>query len=562
MCPTLSSGSRRASCSFLLAALVALGAAPLHAQNSPSTGASSAYGIAVDVHAGPARVQVVPTPAVAGAAPSAYQRHDSAAQVDASSSTLGTVAHTGVLEVDAASSAPAGNGASAQATVHDLQALSQALVRLEAAEVRSSAGVSGTCGSPLRGTADTVLVSARLVVGGAVPATISLDARPAPNSIVYDALGVRVILNEQAATGDGGSSGAIMVNAIHVTLNGAALGLERVDGDLVISHAEASANCTGAGPGADLSAGKTADRPLAVPGKPLTYTIRIGNSGPSPASGVSVADTLPSEVTLQAATTSQGSCSNAAGSLHCDVGDVPAGGNVSITVQVRVSSGASGTLVNRVEVGSRTPDPNPANNVFTLVTPVDRDDDGVGDNDDNCPVTPNADQADRDHDGIGDVCDDNDSDGDGVPDGRDNCPATPNPDQADSDGDGIGDACEASCPSVGAIGTGSSLPLHNGRFRVELTANVRRGGPVATQAVGLSPDSGFFWSGSRANIELTAKVVDNCDHGGGLKVLVGGMTSLQAKVRVVDTASGQVFESQQAGGRLFVPVSAPFACRP
>jgi len=35
-----------------------------------------------------------------------------------------------------------------------------------------------------------------------------------------------------------------------------------------------------------------------------------------------------------------------------------------------------------------------------------------------------------------------DSDGDGIEDAADNCPATPNPDQADSDGDGIGDACE------------------------------------------------------------------------------------------------------------------------
>ncbi len=36
-----------------------------------------------------------------------------------------------------------------------------------------------------------------------------------------------------------------------------------------------------------------------------------------------------------------------------------------------------------------------------------------------------------------------DADGDGVPDASDNCPDTPNPDQADSDGDGIGDACDA-----------------------------------------------------------------------------------------------------------------------
>ena len=35
-----------------------------------------------------------------------------------------------------------------------------------------------------------------------------------------------------------------------------------------------------------------------------------------------------------------------------------------------------------------------------------------------------------------------DTDDDGVPDSTDNCPLTPNPDQADSDGDGVGDVCD------------------------------------------------------------------------------------------------------------------------
>jgi hypothetical protein len=35
-----------------------------------------------------------------------------------------------------------------------------------------------------------------------------------------------------------------------------------------------------------------------------------------------------------------------------------------------------------------------------------------------------------------------DEDGDGITDDEDNCPATPNPDQADSDCDGVGDVCD------------------------------------------------------------------------------------------------------------------------
>jgi hypothetical protein len=74
----------------------------------------------------------------------------------------------------------------------------------------------------------------------------------------------------------------------------------------------------------------------------------------------------------------------------------------------------------------------------------DFDGDGAPNALDNCPSTPNPDQADADGDVVGDACD--------------NCPNTPNADQLDTDGDGVGDDCDPDIDGDGICNDGGPLP--------------------------------------------------------------------------------------------------------
>lgn len=122
--------------------------------------------------------------------------------------------------------------------------------------------------------------------------------------------------------------------------------------------------------GADLSISKAdSPDPVAV-GADLTYTITVRNDGPAAAPGVHVVDALALTLDFVSATPSQGTCSEIALVVTCDLGAVPAGSAATVTLVVKPE--AAGSLLNAAAASPTPPDldPDPADNVAIESTTV------------------------------------------------------------------------------------------------------------------------------------------------------------------------------------------------
>ena len=118
-------------------------------------------------------------------------------------------------------------------------------------------------------------------------------------------------------------------------------------------------------PSHDLSITKTDGTATATPGGSTTYTITVGNAGPSNAA-TTVTDTFPASLTCNwtCAGTGGGTCTAAGSGNIADAAAVPVGGSVTYTAVCSISASATGTLVNTASVPV-TNDPNSANNSAT-----------------------------------------------------------------------------------------------------------------------------------------------------------------------------------------------------
>ena len=124
---------------------------------------------------------------------------------------------------------------------------------------------------------------------------------------------------------------------------------------------------------ADLAITKVDNPDPITLGQDLTYTVTVSNDGPSDASGVIVTDELPAEVAFVSATPSQGDCTEANGSLTCNLGTLPIEGTATVTLNVKTT--APGMISNAASVSGNETDPDASNNGVsestTVFVPID-----------------------------------------------------------------------------------------------------------------------------------------------------------------------------------------------
>ncbi|MDR3662240.1 MAG: DUF11 domain-containing protein, partial [Mycobacterium sp.] len=124
-------------------------------------------------------------------------------------------------------------------------------------------------------------------------------------------------------------------------------------------------------PQADLSITKSDGTGSYSPGGTTTYTIVVGNAGPSAVAGATIADIMPASISSDswsAVGTGGASGFSAAGSGNIsDTVNLPVGSTITYTVNANISLAATGNLVNTatVAVPGGVNDPNPANNSAT-----------------------------------------------------------------------------------------------------------------------------------------------------------------------------------------------------
>ena len=117
----------------------------------------------------------------------------------------------------------------------------------------------------------------------------------------------------------------------------------------------------------DVAIVKTAQAAPVDAGEEMDWTLLVTNNGPSDATGVTVEDVLPGNLSFVSA---DAPCGESGGTVTCTIGDLAAGDSVSLDLRTRIDPNETGSVSNTATVDSTTPDSDSTNNESTDTKPV------------------------------------------------------------------------------------------------------------------------------------------------------------------------------------------------
>jgi uncharacterized repeat protein (TIGR01451 family) len=103
-------------------------------------------------------------------------------------------------------------------------------------------------------------------------------------------------------------------------------------------------------------------------GTGLSYTLSVANNGPTPATGITVVDTLPPGTVFGNASGSGWACDHLGQVVTCTMPALPILSSAPAISIAATAPGTAGNITNTATVTSSTSDPNAANNTATTVT--------------------------------------------------------------------------------------------------------------------------------------------------------------------------------------------------
>jgi len=122
--------------------------------------------------------------------------------------------------------------------------------------------------------------------------------------------------------------------------------------------------------GPDISVSVTPEPLAVVAGQELKYIITVRNLGPSPATDVTLVNTLPAGGTLLYAAATKGPCNEYMGRITCSIGALNVQQHETVTIVVRAPLDDATPLENEVDVTVAEIDPDLSNNQVHTITPV------------------------------------------------------------------------------------------------------------------------------------------------------------------------------------------------